>query len=138
MDFTFWGLPGLLFGCFLSATVLPFPSEALVLYFLSKHENVWIVVLLSTIGNAFGGITTYYLGRAGNQWKKVRETGKAYRLVQKLGPFSALFSWLPIIGDAILLLLGYYKAPAPWTLSLMTFGKFLRYLILAWAFIQVS
>lgn len=138
MDLTFWGLPGLFLGCFLSATILPFPSEALVLYFLSKHENVWFVLFLSTIGNVLGGATTYYLGRIGNKWKKVRENGKAYRLVHKFGPFSALFSWIPFIGDPVLVLLGYYKTPALLTLTCMTFGKFLRYLILAWAFIQVS
>lgn len=111
---------------FLSATILPFPSEGLFVFALYKHYDPILCLLLAGLGNSLGGAATFLLGRAGRLAVKDGFSGIA-PVVQKLGPFSAFFSWLPVIGDIALLALGFLPVQ-PWkTLFWMSFGKFMRY-----------
>jgi membrane protein YqaA with SNARE-associated domain len=41
------------------------------------------------------------------------------------------FGFLPAVGDAILVALGFMRANVPLVMSTMTLGKFLRYLLIA-------
>ena len=56
------GLLGLFIGCALSATIVPFSSEALLAGALLLDYNKWIVVLVATIGNTLGGMVSFLLG----------------------------------------------------------------------------
>ena len=130
------GLLGLFIGCFLAATVVPFSSDALyiaILYATSKPVECLVV---GTLGNWLGGVTTYWLGRLAKwEWlektfKVKRETlDKQKRLIDKYGVWIALLSWIPIVGDVISLALGFYKSPAVWTLFLLLVGKFGRFVV---------
>jgi membrane protein YqaA with SNARE-associated domain len=136
MDVFFtWGFVGLFLVCFLSATILPLPSEALVIYFLTQHYDAHWVLVIASVGNSLGGSTTYFLGRWGNKIRTPK-TNKISVFLQKFGAYGAFFSWVPFIGDPVLLALGYWKSPTIPTLFWMTCGKTLRYLVLCWAFIQ--
>ena len=66
MDFTSWGFIGLFFASFLSATILPFSSEVVLVYFLNQNVNPWICLSIVTAGNSLGGLTNYGLGTLGN------------------------------------------------------------------------
>jgi len=130
----YWILLTCFASCFLSSTIIPFPSEATVIYCLSQNQDPILVLLIATIGNSLGGATNYYLGQfARNRWMK-KVTPKAEQLVLRYGSYAALLSWLPILGDPLMLALGVYKTKKIPTFIFMTLGKFLRYLILVGLF----
>lgn len=67
MDFLFTaeaGLAGLFLASFLASTLLPGGSELVLLALLAAHpEQAWPALLLATLGNTLGGMSTYALGR---------------------------------------------------------------------------
>jgi membrane protein YqaA with SNARE-associated domain len=86
--------------------------------------------LIATTGNSLGGATNYFLGQfARDKWMK-RTTPKAEAFVLKYGAYSALLSWVPVIGDPLMIALGIYRTKKIPTFILMTLGKFVRYLVL--------
>lgn len=130
------GLIGLFIGTFLAATVLPFSSDAMYIAVLAAGTPPVATLVVGTLGNWLGGITTYYVGRLGKwewieKWFKVKpETlEKQKRYIDRYGVWMALLSWVPFIGDVIALALGFYKSPAFWTLFLLLVGKFARFAI---------
>ncbi len=136
MAFESLGLVGLFLATFLSATILPFSSEAILLFFLTKGVDPTICLSISTLGNSLGGASNYFIGRLGNPlWLKrigVKENTitKNEKWVIKYGSPIAFFSWIPFIGDPFLVVLGYFRSnPIP-TFLWMIVGKFLRYLLL--------
>lgn len=129
-----WGLIGLFSSCFLSATILPFPSEVTFIYFLQSDYSAWIVLLVATIGNSLGGITNYYIGALGHKMlQKNKRNSKAYQVIERFGVWAALGAWLPFIGDPIMLGLGFFQIKKTPTFILMTLGKFIRYYSIYWA-----
>ena len=94
------------------------------------------VLVVGTAGNWLGGVTTYFIGRLGRwEWiekhfKVKAETLQKYkRYIDRYGVWTALVSWVPVIGDVIALALGFYKAPATVTHILLLVGKFARFAI---------
>ena len=67
MDFAFTaeaGLTGLFLASFLSATLLPGGSEAVLIAVVHRHpDQAANAFLLATLGNTLGGITTYGMAR---------------------------------------------------------------------------
>jgi membrane protein YqaA with SNARE-associated domain len=132
------GLIGLFLGCLLSATVIPFSSEALVAGALLLDYSPWTVVLVATLGNTIGGMTCYLLGRLCKwswieKWLKVKEEtlAKAHEKVEKYGSLAALLAWLPVVGDPIAIALGLMRTRVLPTTVLMFLGKGLRYMVVA-------
>lgn len=133
------GLLGLFIGCLLSATVIPFSSEALLAGVLLLDYSPWTVILVATLGNTIGGMSCYLLGWL-CKWSwierflKVKEEtlAKASAKVGKYGSFAALLAWLPVIGDVIALALGLMRTRVIPTSVLMFVGKGLRYMVVAW------
>lgn len=130
------GLLGLFIGTFLAATVLPFSSDALYVAALAAGTPPVATLVVGTLGNWLGGITTYYVGRLGKwewieKWFKVKpETlEKQKRYIDKYGVWMALISWVPFIGDVVAIALGFYKSPAVWTIFLLLVGKFARFAV---------
>lgn len=128
------GLWGLFIGSFLASTILPFPSEALLLGNIALGNEVWLCVLLAGIGNTLGGMTSFWLGRLGKwqwleKWFKVRKE-KIIAVQQKINRYksiAAFFSWLPVVGDLIAITLGFMKI-SPWKSCLyMAVGRFARF-----------
>jgi len=139
MDIISIGFIGLFSVTFLSATILPFSSEIFLILMLSKGYDPATCLVISTIGNSLGGITNYGLGRLGNlNWlKKVGVTEKKLEkscvTIQKYGGWLAFFSWIPIIGDPLVVALGYFRVPFLKVFILLVIGKFLRY----WLIVQI-
>ncbi|MBR5921770.1 MAG: DedA family protein [Bacteroidales bacterium] len=132
------GLFGLFLGCLLSATVIPFSSEALVAGALLLDYSPWTVVLVATLGNTIGGMTCYLLGRLCKwswieKWLKVKEEtlAKAHEKVERYGSLAALLAWLPVVGDPIAIALGLMRTRVLPTTVLMFLGKGLRYMVVA-------
>lgn len=130
------GLLGVFLGTFLAATIFPFSSDALYIAALAAGSAPMATLLVATLGNWLGGVTTYFIGRAGRwewieKWFKVKpETlEKQKAKIDKYGVWMALLSWVPVIGDVICLALGFYKARPFWTIVLLLAGKFARFVI---------
>lgn len=129
-----WGLIGCFLICFLSATIIPFPSEAAVLYFLHSGFEPLLILLVASFGNTLGGLTNYALGYFGRKILQRTEQRKGENWINRFGIWSALFSWLPFVGDPILIILGYYKTNFWKVAGLTAFGKTMRYLVLICGF----
>jgi membrane protein YqaA with SNARE-associated domain len=127
------GLLGLLLASFLSATVLPGGSEVLLWGFLQLHPGeLWPALGLMTLGNTAGGMTSWWCGRYLPRWRKL-DTLPHHEHLLRWGSLTLLFSWLPLVGDALCLAAGWLKLPwLPCCLA-MALGKFLRYYLLAQA-----
>ncbi|MES2589903.1 MAG: YqaA family protein [Bacteroidota bacterium] len=131
--FESYGLIGLFLICFLAATILPFSSELILLYFLSLEQfDPLTLLLIASLGNCLGGTTNYFLGYYGNKifLKKVNFQNKFLIQFQKYGFYGAFFSWIPFIGDPLLIALGFLKTALWLTFFFMCFGKILRYAVL--------
>jgi membrane protein YqaA with SNARE-associated domain len=130
------GLVGLFLATFLSATILPFSSEAILLFFLTKGVDPTVCLSIATLGNSLGGASNYFIGRLGNPlWLKrigVKENtiAKNEKWVIKYGSPIAFFSWIPFLGDPLLVVLGYFRSNPTFTFLWMVIGKFLRYLLM--------
>lgn len=140
MEYLDLGFLGLFLVCFLSATILPFSSELVLGTFLYFNYDPFYCLLIATLGNTLGGLTNYVIGYMGKtSW--LLKTGitelqlmKLETRIDKYGVWLAFFSWLPFIGDPLVIGLGYFKVHFFKVLVLMTTGKFLRYLILIYFF----
>lgn len=131
------GLLGLFLGNILAATIVPFSSDALYIAVLAATREIAACFVVATIGNWLGSLITYGMGRLGRwewieKWFKVKpETlEKQKRYVSKYGVWLSLIAWVPVIGDVLVIALGFYKTPAVWTSILLLIGKGLRFL--AW------
>ena len=123
------GLWGLAAAAFLSATVLPGNSEIVLVSVLAKFPSLfWQCIVVATIANTLGGMTSYLIGRvlperAGNN--------KALKWLQRYGEWMLLLSWVPLIGDALCVAAGWLRIN-PWlTLLMLAIGKCARYLAIA-------
>ena len=134
MDYISLGFLGLFILTFLSATVLPLSSEFFIYLMFANEYDPTICIVIATIGNSLGGFTNYGLGRLGNlNWlKKVgmnqEKIEKHSIRIQKYGSWLAFFSWVPFIGDPLLVALGFFRSHFLKVAILTVIGKFLRYL----------
>jgi len=141
MDLLTWGFMGLFAGTFLAGTVVPFPSEALVIGAYELEQTFWPVIAVATAGNFIGGLTNYWIGYKSNSKRLKRKfnlrQSKINRWKKRLdrwGIWLGLLSWIPIIGDPMLGILGFYKVRF-WPLAIMILiGKLGRYWILLWLY----
>lgn len=125
---------GLLFVLALgSATVLPGGSEAYFLYLLSEGFGVFWVMVCASVGNTLGSLVNYYLGRYCLDWANEREYIKASQIkkgsefFKRFGGFALLFSWAPIVGDAITFVAGSLRYSVFWFSLIVGLAKTLRY-----------
>lgn len=134
---TEWGYWGMFISAFLAGTVLPFSSEAVLLACIGLGLDPVLSTLSTTAGNALGGLTCYWIGHLGKmEWiekylgVKKKQMDKAERFIKGKGSWIAFLSFLPVIGDAILVVLGLMRANAIIVTISMTLGKLARYAIL--------
>ena len=58
-----YGALGLFISAFISSTLAPGGSEAVLTYLIIEGEDPTIyLVMLATLGNTLGAITTFYIG----------------------------------------------------------------------------
>ena len=142
MDFVELGYLGLFGGSFLAATIIPFPSEGLLVGFFELDFHIWWCLGIATVGNTLGGMTNYFIGRFGSskrvmtRFKRNPENLEKWnKRSQKYGHWLGLLAWLPIVGDPMLIALGFLKSKL-WPLFLtVLIGKFARYLVLTWIYL---
>ncbi|MDX8389251.1 MAG: YqaA family protein [Mariprofundaceae bacterium] len=132
----------LFLAAFLSSTLLPGGSEALLLLYLNEGASPYATVLIATVGNVLGSVLTYAIGRAGNasihqRWLSISKKNLANAEIwfNRYGSSSLLLAWLPIIGDPLCLIAGLLRYQFIIFLLLITLGKAARYMFIAWAFL---
>ena len=130
------GLLGLFLGSALSASIFPFSSDALYIAILAATRNPVGCLVAGTTGSWAGSLLTYGLGWLGKwewieKWLKVsrEKLEKHQKSVQRFGAWLALLSGIPIIGDILVLALGFYRTAPGWTFVLLFVGKLARFLI---------
>ncbi|AXX93715.1 MULTISPECIES: YqaA family protein [Arcobacter] len=127
----------LFFSAFISATLFPLGSEALLIYDIKEGYNIYLLLFFATLGNSLGSILNYYLGLKGEEYliekkllkEKYIDISKRY--FDKYGFITILFSWLPIIGDPITFIAGVLKYDFKKFVILVIISKFSRYLFIA-------
>lgn len=130
------GLFGLFLASFLAATLLPGGSEmALVALLVAHPEQMPAALLLATLGNTLGGLTTYGMGRlipykvgAGGTAKFSERHAVTLR---RWGPAALLLSWAPLVGDALCAAAGWLRLPLLPCVLWMAAGKAARYGLIA-------
>lgn len=121
-------LAGLAAASFLSATVLPGGSEAVLLAVLLAHpEQRDTALLIATAGNTAGGMVSYAMGR----FIPRKELPGRLALLQRHGAPALLLSWVPLIGDALCIAAGWLRLPPLRSAFMMALGKGARYAVIA-------
>lgn len=122
-------LGGLALSAFLAATLLPGGSEAVFAGVLALHPELGVTALLvATLANTAGGMSTYLLGRLLPR----KEVPARLATVQRWGSLCLLLSWAPLIGDALCAAAGVLRLNGLACLLWMAIGKGLRYAAILW------
>ncbi|NIC40487.1 YqaA family protein [Aquabacterium sp. A08] len=130
-----YGLSTLFVVAFVSATLLPMGSEA-VLFGLVKlnPELFWPAVAVATVGNTLGGAVSWAMGygahRAVDRARGSDTHLHALAWLERFGPKACVLSWLPLVGDPLCAVAGWLKFPLLPCMAWMALGKCLRYLVM--------
>ena len=123
---------------FLSATLLPGSSEALLATYVATENGIlWILILSALAGNVLGSVLNWLIGRflsnfQDRKWFPVspERFARAMRGFDRYGKWTLLLSWMPIIGDPLTIAAGVLKTPILVFILLVTVGKLARYLFI--------
>ena len=136
MFFTDLGYFGVFLAAFLSATVVPFCSEAVFSFLYFEGLSGWWLVLWATLGNTLGGMTCFWLGSLGklewlHKWFRIKKESvtRFQKSFVKYGDWFSLLAFVPGIGDFIAVGAGYMKCRWWLVMICMTVGKGLRYVL---------
>lgn len=121
---------------FISATLFPLGSEALLIYDLTQGHSWLILLCVATLGNSLGSMVNYYLGLKGEDFcerknylnKEKIERYKGF--FDKYGGWAILLSWAPLIGDPITFIAGILKYDIKKFIVLVFLAKGIRYAFL--------
>lgn len=137
-ELSLWGL---FISAFVSSTIAPGGSEAVLAYMVSEKQfNTQSLVLIATIGNTLGALTTWFLGvfaakKFSAEKSLTDKKQKSLHLVKRWGIWALFFSWLPIVGDGLCFAGGWLKLPLIRSCIIIFLGKALRYVAIAYIFI---
>ena len=135
-------LGGLFLWSFLAATIVPIGSEPALIAIVRNQGGLIVPVAVATAGNVLGAMTTWWIGRglasvietrAPSRWEE-----RATRTFDRFGRPALLLSWVPFLGDAIVLVAGLARVPFLAFTGWVTVGKLLRYLLVAWTALRVG
>jgi len=137
---TWLEIGGLFASAFISSTIAPGGSEAVLAYLVSEgHYQVERLLVVAMVGNTLGAMTTWGLGLLAAKKFPVatllsEKKQKALDVVRKRGLWVLLFTWLPIVGDVLCFAGGWLKLPLLPACLAILLGKFGRYAVIAWMF----
>jgi membrane protein YqaA with SNARE-associated domain len=137
MDDFLWGL---FISSFISSTLFPGGSEAVLAYLSSEQQHAkWLLLLVATTGNTLGGMTSWGIGWLIAKKYPTRQLLKpghedAIERIKKYGSPILLLSWLPVIGDPLCVAAGWLRVH--WLLALVFIGvgKAARYGVIVYLF----
>ncbi|MDQ7085023.1 MAG: YqaA family protein [Sulfurovum sp.] len=118
---------------FLSATLLPMGSEALLLYDYTQGYAWFGLWLVATVGNTLGSVVNYVLGYKGEQYLvqkghlSTTNITKFKGFFDRYGGWTLLLSWVPIIGDPLTFVAGVLRYSFGYFVMIVMIAKGLRY-----------
>ena len=131
------GLWGLYFSAFLSATILPGSSELVMTALVTAYPALaWTAFAVAVAGNLSGCLLSFGMGHAARQGferfqrVKVDQEGAHVQRLRRWGPPALVLSFLPLVGDALVLAAGWLKLPLWQSMFWIAVGKGARYLLL--------
>jgi len=133
----------LFFSAFISSTLFPGGSEAVLAYLASEAEHpLFLLVTVATLGNTLGAMTSWGIGRLISirySVEKLSKTSqqKAVERIQKYGSPILLLSWLPVVGDPLCVAAGWLRIHWLWSLVFISVGKLLRYIVVIYIVGQI-
>lgn len=126
------GLVGLFAASFLASTVVPLSSEAVLFGFLKLHpEEFMPALLVATVGNTLGGLSSYAIGRLLPVRVRKKLDPRALEKLRRYGSPLTFFAWLPIVGDALCVGAGWLRLNWVAVTVFMTAGRVIRYWVVA-------
>lgn len=135
-----WGYVGLFISALLAGSIIPFSSEIVMVALVKVGLGPALCVLSATLGNTLGGMTCYYMGRLGRidwieKYFKVKreKIERMQHFLQGKGALMASFAFLPFVGEAIAIALGFMRSNLMLTTTSMFAGKLVRYIAMLWA-----
>jgi len=131
-----YGLFGILLGTFLSYSLIPLPSDPIIVLG-GNLFNPYSVLFVSLLGSTLGSTLNYYIGLKGIRTFFIKHPSKkgkkAEKLFDKWGPKSIVFfSWVPFIGDPLFVIAGTLKMKFWKFLLYSTLGKLWYFIFLIW------
>lgn len=135
------GLWELFLSAFISSTIAPGGSEAVLAYMVTTGTyRLDYLMIAATLGNTLGAMTTWGLGLLAAKKYPVAtllpaDKQKALAVVKLRGQWILFFSWLPVVGDVLCFAGGWLKLPLISAFLIILLGKFCRYLVVVWLFI---
>ncbi|OQX20646.1 MAG: hypothetical protein BWK75_04645 [Candidatus Altiarchaeales archaeon A3] len=134
--FVEYELIGLLLGCFLSSSILPLPSEPIIIFSV-KFQPVIYVFVFALIGSVGGAMLNYVIGIKGIKWLVKREGEKEKKLemwFSKYGIFVLLaVPWIPFVGDPLTIVAGALKMDLKKFIFWITVGKVIKISVVIYA-----
>lgn len=135
-----YGYTGMGVAAFVAGSVFPFSSETLLAGLQMAGLQPWPLFLSATAGNVLGSMFNYWIGTFGRlEWieqylhVKREKIERTQRWLQGHGAWMGFFCFLPVLGSALSVTLGYMRANVGLSFLSIFLGKALRYAILIWA-----
>lgn len=127
---------------FISAVIagsfLPFSSEAVMTMLIAAGLKPIPLLIYATVGNWAGSMFNYWVGHQGKmEWIERylhvshEKLEKARHFMGERGAWMGFFSFLPVIGTAICIVLGLMRANLTISAVSVFLGKVVRYVIIA-------
>ena len=125
----------LFFASLLAGSVVPIASEVVLFAVLKLNAQLfWPAILVATLGNTAGGITSYALGRFLPEGKSLAPQVQRWLVrVKHFGAPALLLAWLPYLGDPLCVAAGWLRLNIWQCAIFMAIGKFTRYFIIGFA-----
>ena len=133
-----YGLSTLFVAAFISATLLPVGSEPVLFGLLKLNpELFWPAIAVATVGGAVDWWMGYAAHKVADKYSHSKHHVRVLGWLERLGPKACLLSWLPVVGDPLCAVAGWLKLPFWQCVAYMAIGKFLRYVTMTVALLQV-
>lgn len=132
-----YGYWGMTIAAFLAGSVFPFSSEAVMVSLQLAGLEPWPLFLSASVGNVAGSMFNYYVGTLGRlEWIekylhiKREKVLRAQAWMENRGVWMGTLCFLPIIGSALSVALGYMRANPYKSFIAISIGKTTRYAVL--------
>ena len=116
-----------------------------LVFFLGAGLNAVSLTLCATLGNVIGGITCFMFGYLAKKERVQsffripdKRMKRADIMIQKYGYWTAGISFVPVIGEVLLLVLGIMRVNKYKVIAVMTAGKFIRYALITASYVGLS
>ena len=136
---TNYGYTGMGVTAFVAGSVFPLSSETVLAGLQLAGLQPWPLFLSATVGNVLGSMFNYWIGSFGRlEWidrylhVSREKIDRTQRWLQGRGAWMGFFCFLPILGSAMSVTLGYMRANLVTSFLSILLGKAVRYAILIW------